>query len=250
MIVSHSQRFLFLKPRKTAGTTVEVALSPLLGPGDRATLIEPEEESLRQVNPGVIVGQIRYRHHLLPRRLRDHSTLSSAVACFGPGILDYRLISMSRNPWDRAVSQFFWSMRHGDLREQDFDQQRAAFRAYTLKWAPRTWLDPLYGRKRQRTASAAGMYSLGRRVMADYFIRFECLAQDLHDLGGFLGMPPIALPEKRFKSTQRKASRPWQDFFDADTRDLIARECATEIALLGYGFDDPMPKGGPLHQRD
>lgn len=114
----------------------------------------------------------------------------------------------------------------------------------------RTWLDPLYGRKRQRTASAAAMYSIGGRVLADYFIRFECLSQDLHDLGAFLGTAPIALPEKRFKSTQRKTARPWRDFFDRDTRDLIARECAIEIDLFGYGFDDSMPKHGRLHPRD
>ncbi len=48
MIVSHRYRFIFIKTRKTAGTSVEIALSKYCGPDDIVTEIEAEDEALRR----------------------------------------------------------------------------------------------------------------------------------------------------------------------------------------------------------
>jgi hypothetical protein len=48
MIVSHKHRFIFLKTKKTAGTSIELALSALCGRDDIITpLAQPEDEPLR-----------------------------------------------------------------------------------------------------------------------------------------------------------------------------------------------------------
>ena len=44
MIVSHKNRFIFLKTRKTAGSSIEIALSKHCGPEDIITKIAPSEE--------------------------------------------------------------------------------------------------------------------------------------------------------------------------------------------------------------
>ena len=59
MIISHSHKFIFVKPRKVAGTTIELKLSPYLEKGDCATPIEPYEEKLRTIKDGVIVKKIQ-----------------------------------------------------------------------------------------------------------------------------------------------------------------------------------------------
>src|SRR5262245_1397709 len=49
MIVSHRHRFIFLKSKKTAGTSVELALSAVCDAGDIITpLAQPEDEPLRR----------------------------------------------------------------------------------------------------------------------------------------------------------------------------------------------------------
>lgn len=245
MIISHSKKFLFIKPRKTAGSSVELALSPLLQRGDLATPIAPVEEKLRQTEDGVSVGLIRYRSLLLPRRLRDHSTLEKAVACFGPSILDYFIISMTRNPWDRAVSQFFWTLRRTGIKDAQFDDQRQAFIAYTQKWGRRSWIDPFYGRKRQRTAHVTAQYCYIGKPCVDFFLRFEFLAQDLSKLGARLGQPDLSLPTNRLKSQHRTKLRPWWEFYDERTKELISTECAREIEMFGYQFADSPPVHGP-----
>ena len=43
MIISHSHKFVFVKTKKTAGTSIECALAPHLEPGDLASpLVEHE----------------------------------------------------------------------------------------------------------------------------------------------------------------------------------------------------------------
>ena len=48
MIVNHEYRFIFVKTRKTAGTSVEIALSAFSGPGDIITPIKPTDEETRR----------------------------------------------------------------------------------------------------------------------------------------------------------------------------------------------------------
>ena len=43
MIVSHSRKFIFLKTRKTAGTSLEIALSKYCGPEDVLAPIDFDE---------------------------------------------------------------------------------------------------------------------------------------------------------------------------------------------------------------
>ena len=47
MIVSHKNKFIFLKTRKTAGSSIEIALSKHCGPEDIITQIAPSEEKMR-----------------------------------------------------------------------------------------------------------------------------------------------------------------------------------------------------------
>lgn len=248
MLVSHHHRFIFVKPRKTAGTTVELALSPFLAPGDMATPVGPEE-SQRRVAPGVRVGRIHRAGRLKwPVRLRDHSTLARAYRVL-PDTRDYRVVTMCRNPWDRAVSQFFWSMRHSDIAAAPFEAQKAAFIRYTWRWGRRSWLDPLMGRKRQRLLDSSHLYCIADRCPVGFFVRYEYLAVDLAALAEWLGLADVPTTEGvAAKSGVRPSRRDWTVYFDDATRDLVARECAREIAMFGYDFGgSATPRGPRLH---
>ena len=245
MIVSHTHRFVFIKPRKTAGTSLEVALSASLVSGDFATSIEADEEFLRPVNPGVNIGPIRYRAGLLKRRLRDHSPLTQAVDCFGEEILDYRIVTMSRNPWARAVSQFYWSNRRTNIRTLEFAERRELFNAYTRKWGPVTWLDKVYGRKRQRSLNASNLYHFRGKPLAKFAVRFESIDEDLQDLCAWLEIGSLTMPTKKLKSGLRGTGvKRWQDYFETDVIELVRRECAYEIEAFGYTFEREAPSKG------
>ena len=48
MIVSHKHKFIFIKTVKTAGTSLEVALSEFCGSKDIITKIAPDDEEYRK----------------------------------------------------------------------------------------------------------------------------------------------------------------------------------------------------------
>lgn len=251
MLISHRHRFVFVKPRKTAGTTAELALSPFLAPGDIATPIEPEEEPLRQVAPGVCVGTVHGHwpaHWPLgwPLRLRDHSPLVRAEAVLGRAIAGYRVVSMLRHPWDRAVSQFFWSLRHTDIRTRPRAEQARAFRAFTRRYGPTGWRDRLVGRQRQRALDNARLFVVGGRCRAGFLIRFEHLHADMAALQGWLGLPGRPVVRVHTKGGLRGDGGDWRALYDPATREMVARACAREIALGGYDFDTDAPRHGPV----
>ncbi len=47
MIVSHARKFIFVKTRKTSGTSMEISLSTVCGPDDIITPISWEDELVR-----------------------------------------------------------------------------------------------------------------------------------------------------------------------------------------------------------
>src|SRR5689334_9226854 len=58
MIASFHRRFIFFKTRKTAGTSVEIALTPFCGPDDILAPIALDDEQLRVVDG--VVGARNY----------------------------------------------------------------------------------------------------------------------------------------------------------------------------------------------
>ena len=250
MIISHFHRFILVKPRKVAGTTIELTLSPFLERGDLATSIEPDEEKLRRVKDGVKVGSI-YRANKFGfiRRLRDHSSLQKAYSIYGNNIKDYKIISICRNPWDRAVSQFFWSYRKTNIKYESLATQKKEFAKFTKFYGPTTWLDKIYGRKRQRRLDNSTLYTIQGKIFLDYVIRFENLEEDLLDLStnlNFVGLDPKKYRTKTNLRSQK--SKNWQDYYDYDTKMLVYHCCNKEVSLFNYDFDGKTePKGQQIY---
>jgi len=87
MIISHSKKFVFIKTRKTAGSTLEKVLRPLLGEDDFCT------GSTRDDTPPLNC----------PADTNGHRIPSSEEY---PD--DYFVFSIERNPYDKVVSSYYW----------------------------------------------------------------------------------------------------------------------------------------------
>lgn len=250
MIISDRHRFILVKTRKTAGSSVELALSPHLGPGDLATPLRPEEEELRTIAPGVRIARplflTRYGY---PWRIKTHSPLWHAHDYLGRRQHSYRVISLCRNPWDKTVSHFFWSCREQGVKNLAFDQQRRLFREYVRRKGPRRWPSRLVGRIPAKALDGNyTLYQLQGRPRVDFVLRFEALADDLRALGHWLGLSPLpSLEGLAAKTGVRPPNRRhWTEFYDASTRQLVERWSRGEINLYGYDFHGEQPVRGGL----
>lgn len=101
MIISHTNKFIFIKSEKTAGSSVEQALEPFLLETDTYL-------------PG---------SHMLPFQI---------VETYVIDIFDYFKFSIVRNPYDKMVSHYYWQQSIENNRYGSFDLFIKHFYDYKL----------------------------------------------------------------------------------------------------------------------
>lgn len=229
MIVSHKYRFIFLKTSKTAGTSVEIALSKICGPRDIITQLPKRDRAIRESlgYPGAqnhhaplseygLKDYKRLLYGKLKPRFTSHSTAAEAKQYLPADIWNnYYKFSIERNPWDRTMSSFFWDSKNNpDMTLDD----------YLASDGPK--------RLKER---GLGLYSVNGKVIADFICRFENLEDDLNRIRKHLGIPePLTLP--RTKAQTRKDRRHYRDILNESQKNFIAEFFAEEIKLYGYSY--------------
>jgi hypothetical protein len=234
MIVSHQHRFVFIKTRKTAGTSIEIALAEHCGPADIITPIDevdeqirrelghrgPQNFEVRQPASGLgglisrLFGRNVVRHY-------NHAPASLIRARIGPQSYDsYRKFCVVRNPWDRAVSLYFWRKNRPGSEKLDEEMSFAEF----VRDTPADVL------------SDAHIFTIDGAAAVDRFVRYEHLAEDLTTALAELGLPAIVLPWAKSGTRETKDHYSW--IYDDESEARIRELCAWEIDNLGYEFDD------------
>ncbi|HUU67664.1 MAG TPA: sulfotransferase family 2 domain-containing protein [Methyloceanibacter sp.] len=230
MIVSHAHRFIFLKTKKTAGTSIELALTKLCGEDDIITPLTAIDEARRVDERGAQNWKRHgwwnsprpfWKRRLLKFTAADYGFYNHMTADAARTLLNddemwrsYFKFAFDRNPWDRQVS---------------FYQHR-----YRKEPSPPPFPDFIHGDKRARINNYE-IYSLAGDVAVDFVGRYENLEADLKHALAQVGLKlDAALP--RAKGTFRKDKRPYREFYDNDTRDIVGDWYAREIKLLDYAF--------------
>ena len=187
MIVSHSRKFIFLKTRKTAGTSLEIALSKYCGPEDILAPINFDEGMRKTLSGRGKQNYARPFRELSPiqmyHRLRrgeevelftEHMTAVAAMKRLGPEIWDgYLKFTIVRNPYDRMLSRFFWSMKARPAIREDWRiESLDAFLRYRAEYLNENWL----------------IYTRGDEILVDDVVRFESFEADLARISPRLGL--------------------------------------------------------------
>ena len=229
MIVSHSHRFIFIKTRKVAGTSVELFLSQFCGEEDILTTLGSDEklrESMGARNywvSGTRRGNrlVRGWWTLLGRPATGYRGFFPHMPAYEIRRLlgeetwnSYFKFTIERNPWDRQVSLYHWHY-HDRERKPSFD----------------LFIRSPFHRKVSKNFDT---YAIGGKVAADYVCRYETLDGDLATVLKQLGIDEaVALPRAKGK---HRSERAWRDYYTPRTRDIVGRWYAREIDAFGYSF--------------
>ncbi|MBB1248480.1 sulfotransferase family 2 domain-containing protein [Rhizobium sp. G21] len=240
MIVSHAHKLIFLKARKVAGTSLEIALSKYCDGDDIITPVSRADEAIRarhgfqgpcNFNFGwakLFVKQMneepRLGKYWLPLKYYNHIPASLARRRLGAKIWnDYTKLSVVRNPWDRAVSMFFWKSN-----KKTDNPDISGFTDFLVE-------------KRAYIASNYRNYMIGDRDVVDFYIRYEHFEEDMRRLEaqkpGLTGLWDT-MTEIHAKGSTRNRALTTQNIFKAHPKaDAMIRDMnAWEIEKFGYSL--------------
>ena len=228
MLVSHKHRFIFVKTRKTGGTSVELALAPMCGPDD---IVTPLKEYGGKTD-GITPRNFRLPHNQWSWRARTRRLFGKRLPNRGTGFFQhmpaadirdllgreiwesYFTFTIERNPWDRQVSLYHWHYRGS--------ASPPPFRSFILS--------PLR-RKKSRNWS---MYAEHDKLIVDHVIDYERLQAGLNEVLRKIGMDnTVELPNAK---SGFRAQRDYRSYYDDDTRQMVADWYAAEIAAFGFSF--------------
>jgi len=213
VIASHARGFVFLKTRKTAGTSVEIALSKVCGPEDIITEISPEDEELRRRAGGR--APQNFDSPPLPRKAYNHMGAKAAREVVGEDVWrDYFTFAIERNPWDAVVSLYYW--KYKDLPQlPDFEQ-----------YVDEVWIEQLANNRR--------MYRIGGRMALDRVLRYERLDEELTQVWEHLDLP--GAPDLPRAKGHARPSGHYRELYTPASRDRVGTVFADTIETFGYEF--------------
>jgi hypothetical protein len=201
MIISHKYKFIFIKTVKTAGTSVEVYLSPHCGPRDILTPIQPPVEGHQPRNAG------GFYHHF---------SAWGARQAVPEEIWDsYYKFCVERNPWDKTISDYGMA-HHRSGGKLDF-QTYLNLGRFCNSWE-------LYTDNDDKT------------ILVDEVLRYERLNEELGRVFERLGVPWAGQLEIFAKSQFRQDRRPYREWYSEKQKQRIAAAFAREIREFGYEF--------------
>ena len=223
MIISHRFNFIYIRTRKTASTSTELALSRFLGPEDVITPLCERDENLRKSlsirgpqNYIVENGTKGFRQMNKPAiRLYNYIPAEELRNAVDESVwqTDYKFC-IDRNPWDKVISLYY----------------------HRYKSPPRPSLLSFIESGECADAVNFGLYTVGDEPIVDFIGRYENLYTDMAKIFDILHLPwPPDLPWA--KAQFREDRRPYSDVLSLDEAALISKTYAKEISFFGYIYD-------------
>ena len=231
MIISHKYKFIFLKTSKTAGTSIEIALSKFCDEKDVITPISPKDEIIRQSlgyrGPQNYISTFReykfmdwLNFFLKYKNKRKKQYYNHITATRTKKILgnekwnEYYKFCFVRNPWDRVISQYFWRTKNKNPKFSKFIKSK---------------------HYKDLIKKGENIYTINNNIVVDKIFKYEEINESMIKLKKILNLPDeIKLPIT--KSNTRKIKKDYKTFLSNNNRDYIYNTFKKEIKKFNYKY--------------
>ncbi|WP_081616951.1 sulfotransferase family 2 domain-containing protein [Thioalkalivibrio sp. ALJ2] len=252
-IISHQHRFIFLRTRKTASSSVFASLARYAGPSDLIAHV-PDARKKYGVLPknnlrpwaslstsdkmrgwrAWCLDRIRPQNDRRPRLERflevipEHMTAQEIRDFLPPSMWDsYYKFCFERNPFDRAISLWVWR-QHVKGSQFPFDRFLDALESDHRETQKR------YGASH---GSNWPIYTIDNEIVMDRVYRYEELGQSLDHAGKMIGIPFDGWLPSLKKGHRNTKTGPPHEFLSREQRQRLRQIFAREIEAFGYDFN-------------
>jgi len=238
-MICHHYKTVFVHVPKTAGQSVEQVFLELLD-----LTWKTRAPLLLRKNTVPELGPPRLAHLTAEQYVRYKYMTQEQFD-------SYFKFAFVRNPWDRMVSCYKYMGMPDNL----------GFKQYlTGKFQTKEWKNMYWFTRPQ----SEFLYDEGGQLMVDFVGRFENLQADFNEACERIGIGAVELPcvnrseQKPAKSTSALSqakklfspsdsavtvtSKRYQDYYDDESRGLVAELYKRDIELFGYSFDQATPE--------
>jgi len=219
MIISHKYKFIFIKTRKTAGTSIEIALSKICGRNDIITPISNED--LRKLNSGrpaqnydIDIYSLDPTYSNRRRGFFNHMSALGMKNNLPEKIwLNYFKFCFERHPYEKVVSHFYFL--GGETRFNN--------------------IDSYLNSKEYKRLRSFDLYSINGKVKVDKIFKYEEMESSLSDIVNIVGLKqPIDISNIKAKSNYRPNRIPAFQVLEDHQKQKIMKDFEEEFKLFGY----------------
>lgn len=225
MLVSHRCKFIYMKTKKTGGTSVEIAFEPLCREKTVDRLIDTTDTIVSEAgvvgargggNPGE--GNSRYHDHMSAAVLRTRVGEERWA--------NYLKFCVVRQPWEKVVSMFHY--RKPKIQVETPEVIINEFRGW------------LHSESDVGIGEDWNVYTIKDEPAFDVVIRHDQIAKDSASLLRLFDADNLELP--RFKTNHRKnATLNYIEYYDDESRNRVSNAFEKSINLFGWVFDSLKP---------
>ena len=223
-IISHSHRFIFIKARKVASSSLLVALGQYCSGQDIVTA--PGDTEGYPNNARNDAGTVKtHTHPDVIRRMAGETAWES-----------YTKVTAVRNPWDVAVSSLLWRYYRGGKRWNAHytDQFRKAVDTRTIDPTDPEFKQHMFSVIESLPRNCNFYFADDGSARADVYLRYETLQPDYDALCQKLGLPQNTLPI--LKAQSRVPGWNYREFFDEELKTAVYDAAKRTIEYFDYSF--------------
>ena len=203
-MISHKHNFFFVSVPKTGSSSVEIAL--------------------RKYCISMPPSKKHFTYDEYINNKEDKELIN----------FDYFSFAFVRNPFDRLVSQFFFSGRRF-WNKYGLNQGSFCFKNYVEKIVSKNI--PFSSHRYESTKSNkldkdwSQLQFVSPNI--DFIGKLENIQQDFDVVCDKIGIPQQQLPHEN-----KTAHRHYTEYYDDETRKIVAEKCAKDIKYFGYKFGE------------
>ncbi len=234
MIISHSHKFIFIKSFKTAGTSIDSTLSTFCSGDDIVTPMN--DFSHNRNEKGEFIHKSMNAEAFIKLNLPNLQHVEAQIIkdMVEPEVWEnYFKFSIARNPWDRAISYFYWYTRNNPK----LKPQKKFYNYLGVPFDELGQLRKLFAEfiKNTTLPSNDPFYIIDDKLCVDAVIRYENLLEDYAEICDKLDLPSSELP--RLKGGIRDKAYHYSEFYDEQTKEIVANMHKNDIRFFNYSFE-------------